>query len=257
MTVFTKTKELSNPKKVTDSNAYAYTAAVAVNTNDEATTLTRLRRYKAITTCCLALLVLWLIIAAFLAGIFFYRQFYRRPTFYGWCGTDFVNHGKIERLEESVQISPDEQYEEINVPRFGVNRPAIFVHDFRKNLTAIVDILSNRCFIKQLDRSVVSPPTSLIDLVEKMESGYYESPPAVMHETYRVMRRLSNSDIFSRTSPMINRHCSRRTSFLLRKIARFDDRSHFLRNKRGTVSRLTFTSMGGEVVEIDEILFSL
>lgn len=38
-----------------------------------------------------------------------------------------------------------------------------------QNLTAIVDILSSRCFIKELDRTVVAAPTSLIDLIEKME----------------------------------------------------------------------------------------
>lgn len=44
-----------------------------------------------------------------------------------------------------------------------------------QNLTAIVDVLSNRCFLKDLERNLVAPPTSLIDLVEKMEVCEYGS----------------------------------------------------------------------------------
>ena len=39
--------------------------------------------------------------------------------------------GRSERLEERVEIDPDNLYEKIEVPRFGNNRPAVFVHDFR------------------------------------------------------------------------------------------------------------------------------
>lgn len=55
-----------------------------------------------------------------------------QPTFYGWCGTSFEEQGRAERLEQRLEIDPDEMYERIEVPKFGANRPAIFVHDFRQ-----------------------------------------------------------------------------------------------------------------------------
>jgi hypothetical protein len=47
----------------------------------------------------------------------------------------------------------------------------VFVHDFRKNVTAIVDVLGDRCFLKDLDRTLVSPPKNFIDLIQKMEAS--------------------------------------------------------------------------------------
>ncbi|VDM46871.1 unnamed protein product [Toxocara canis] len=254
MTVFTaKSKETPEAKKVLDSTVCLEPCTYQPDGID---TFARFRRHRAFTTCCLLLLILWLLVASFLAGIFFYRQFYKRPTFYGWCGTNFVQRGRTERLEQSLEINPDEvrqydgissvcyllklsedsieaiYYERISVPRFGSNRPAIFVHDFKKNLTAIVDVLTNRCFLKDLDRNLVAPPTSLIDLVEKMESGYYEHRPAVRRETYRVAGRLYENDVYNLHSPMISRHCGRRSVFLLQKASRTTDRPYFIRDKR-------------------------
>uniref|UniRef100_A0A1I8EXS1 Integral membrane protein 2 n=1 Tax=Wuchereria bancrofti TaxID=6293 RepID=A0A1I8EXS1_WUCBA len=170
MTVFTKVKKVPEVKKVLRSKESATVCVDStVYQRDETGTLARIRQYKKFTSLCMIFLILWLLVASFMAGTFFYRQFNRRPTYYGWCGTSFIQRGRNEHMEESVEINPDEYYERISVPRFGSNRPAVFVHDFRKNLTAIVDLLSNRCFIKELDRTVVAPPTSLIDFIEKME----------------------------------------------------------------------------------------
>ncbi|KHN85986.1 Integral membrane protein 2B [Toxocara canis] len=256
MTVFTaKSKETPEAKKVLDSTVCLEPCTYQPDGID---TFARFRRHRAFTTCCLLLLILWLLVASFLAGIFFYRQFYKRPTFYGWCGTNFVQRGRTERLEQSLEINPDEYYERISVPRFGSNRPAIFVHDFKKNLTAIVDVLTNRCFLKDLDRNLVAPPTSLIDLVEKMESGYYEHRPAVRRETYRVAGRLYENDVYNLHSPMISRHCGRRSVFLLQKASRTTDRPYFIRDKRrvrkGRSNSLQFSVLSGNAIEVDEIL---
>lgn len=106
MTVFTtRSKETPEAKKVLDS---AVCIEPSKYRRDETDAFARLRRHRAFTSCCLLLLILWLLIASFLAGIFFYRQFYKRPTFYGWCGTNFVQRGRTERLEQSLEISPDE-----------------------------------------------------------------------------------------------------------------------------------------------------
>ncbi|MCP9263156.1 Integral membrane protein 2b [Dirofilaria immitis] len=144
MTVFTKVKKTPEAKKASRSKESATVFVDStVYQRDETGTLARIRQYK---------------------------KFHRRPTYYGWCGTSFIQRGRNEHMEESVEINPDE------------------------NLTAIVDLLSNRCFIKNLDRTLVAAPTSLIDLIEKMEKGHYKNP-AIVKRTYRITGRISDDDI--------------------------------------------------------------
>uniref|UniRef100_A0A1I7YYQ1 Integral membrane protein 2 n=1 Tax=Steinernema glaseri TaxID=37863 RepID=A0A1I7YYQ1_9BILA len=126
-------------------------------------------QHRRLARVCLPILLIWILLASFFTGILFYKHFSRQPAYFGWCGTKFVENGRQERLTQRLEIDPEELYERIQVPRFGANRPAVFVHDFRKNITAIVDLLGKRCFIKSLDRNVVAPPKSFIDLVEKLE----------------------------------------------------------------------------------------
>uniref|UniRef100_A0A914WE70 BRICHOS domain-containing protein n=1 Tax=Plectus sambesii TaxID=2011161 RepID=A0A914WE70_9BILA len=313
---------------------------------------THMRRRRLLTSLCFTLLVLWLLMAAFIGGVLFYRHLHRRPTFYGWCGTSFEEHGQAERLEQRLEIDPDEMYERIEVPKFGGNRPAVFVHDFRQvgpvleclsviyetrddfflgarrfcpayvdacvdggtvqtfggdrrpsrlavgqrrlcpmnrpplfalvigehrrdhrsclssrsppigapagqseNLTAIVDVLADRCFVKELDRSHVAPPTSFIDLVQKMENGYYEQNPRVIRESYRVGYPLNKDDLDALGSYMISKQCSDRASFMLRKTPNALERpAPSRRHKRGTDRAVKFSSMNGDIVEINDII---
>ncbi|VIO88538.1 Uncharacterized protein BM_BM2373 [Brugia malayi] len=253
MTVFTKVKKVPEVKKVLRSKESATVVDSAVYQRDETGTLARIRQYKKFTSLCMIFLILWLLVASFMAGTFFYRQFNRRPTYYGWCGTSFIQRGRNEHMEESVEINPDEYYERISVPRFGSNRPAVFVHDFRKNLTAIVDLLSNRCFIKELDRKVVAPPTSLIDFIEKMEKGHYNNP-AVIRRTYRITGRITNGDIENLQSPMIIHHCQHRTVFELNEASRSMEREQWHRYKREVFESLQFAVLSGQAVEMDKII---
>jgi hypothetical protein len=227
-----------------------------------------LRRRRVLTSFCFTLLLLWLLMAAFVGGVLFYRHLHRRPTFYGWCGTNYVDEGRSERLEQRLEIDPNQLYERIDVPKFGANRPAVFVHDFRQNLTAIVDVLADRCFIKPLDRSMVAPPTSFIDLVEKMETGYYEQNPRVIREQYRVSHTLDSRQVRDQLgSYMIARQCANRQSFMLEKSSSSSRPTHAFerplsinvdqfgrRYKRvATNTPIQFSSMAGNNVEVDEI----
>lgn len=108
MTVFTKIKGASDAKKCLRPKNVAYTVDSAVYQREENCTLSLLRKYHNFISLCMILLLLWLLIASFLAGTFFYRQLRRKPTYYGWCGTSFVQRGHNERLEESLEINPDE-----------------------------------------------------------------------------------------------------------------------------------------------------
>ncbi|TKR80633.1 hypothetical protein L596_014677 [Steinernema carpocapsae] len=207
---------------------------------------------------CLPILLIWLLLASFFTGVLFYRHVSRQPTYYGWCGTKFVEDGRQERLTQRLEIDPEELYERIQVPRFGSNRPAIFVHDFRKNITAIVDILGKRCFIKPLDRNLVAPPKSFIDLVEKLEKGYYEQNPRVIHETFRVGARLTIDELLDLDSQMVTRQCLAYDVFSLEPASRSFESSSplFVRNKREARSEpIQFSVMNGENVEVEKIVF--
>lgn len=124
-------------------------------------------------------------------------------------------------------------YERIQVPKFGMNRPAIFVHDFRKNLTAIVDVLGERCFLKDLDRSLVAPPKNFIDLIQKMERGYYAQNPRVIRETYRVGERLEPNALLDLGSAMVAKHCAGKLVYRLERTAPALQGYYNKRHRRG------------------------
>lgn len=54
-----------------------------------------------------------------------------------------------------------------------ITKSARFIHDFSVNITGIVDVEGQRCYVMPLMRNSVSPPISLYDLLFKMSSGYY------------------------------------------------------------------------------------
>ncbi|KAK0404142.1 hypothetical protein QR680_017308 [Steinernema hermaphroditum] len=214
-------------------------------------------QHRRLSRICLPILVIWLLLASFFSGILFYKHFSRQPTYFGWCGAKFVENGRQERLTQRLEIDPEELYERIQVPRFGANRPAVFVHDFRMNITAIVDLLGKRCFIKPLDRNLVAPPKSFIDLVEKLERGYYEQNPRVIHETYRVGAHLNMDELLGLESPMVARQCLSYDVFALEPASRsFESAHYFVRSKRrATDEALQFSVMNGESVEVEKIIF--
>jgi len=178
------------------------------------------RRRRLLTSLCATLLILWLLMAAIVGSILLFRYLHRRPVFYGWCGTDYVEQDSAisAKLQQRVEVDQDKEYEKIDVPRFGPNRPATFVHDFRQNWTAIVDLIGGQCFLKPLDRRQIAPPSNFIDLVRKMESGYYEQNTAVIRERYRVrLPPLNVNELEDLGSWMITQQCSHFTTFMLEK----------------------------------------
>ena len=189
------------------------------------------------------------------------QHLFRQKPFSGWCGTSYIDDGQPKQFAQEMEINPNEFYEKIQVPKFGMNRPAVFVHDFRKNITAIVDILGDRCFLKPLDRSVVVPPKNFIDLLQKMENGYYAQNPRVIHETFRVGARLDSGDLLSLGSAMVSRHCNNKDVFQLVKTTKTMDSPYFVRDKRDAgesseaQEELQFSVLNGDNVGVEKIVF--
>ncbi|KAI9584972.1 hypothetical protein GQX74_006867 [Glossina fuscipes] len=107
--------------------------------------------------------------------------------------------------EAEMDLSDDEGYAKVNVPEFRDGRPGRFIHDFKENQTAIIDSIANRCYVMPLDRETVLPPKSFIDLINKIDSGYYNVSTDRIQRTMRVVTPLSlqPSDISER----INQEC--------------------------------------------------
>jgi integral membrane protein 2B len=78
-------------------------------------------------------------------------------------------------------------YEKLEVPPILDFRRATVLHDFEKNLTAIVDRDHGRCFILPLNRTAVKPPKNFMDLLEKFNSGYYVPDAKLVRDSYKVV----------------------------------------------------------------------
>ncbi|EDW65029.1 integral membrane protein 2B [Drosophila virilis] len=88
------------------------------------------------------------------------------------------------REEIELDSSDDDGYAKIDVPDFKDRRHGRFMHDFKENQSAIIDTINSRCFIMPLDRDTTLPPSSFVDLMQKMGSGYYNI------DTERVRRNM-------------------------------------------------------------------
>lgn len=99
------------------------------------------------------------------------------------------NNGRKEDLfDEHMDLDLEhDEYETIEVPDFADGRRGKFIHDFNLNRTGIVDLEKGRCFLLNLDRSRVLPPSSLFDLVTRMRGGYYDIDTEKVKENYRVV----------------------------------------------------------------------
>jgi hypothetical protein len=175
------------------------------------------RRRRLLSSLCIGVLLLWLLLGTMVAGLLLFRYLTTRPTT-GFCGTDVaLSKGTYDpesrrykhhlRLQQKAISDPYNNFEKIDVPQFGENRPAVFVHDFRQNLTAIVDLAGQQCFIKPLDKRIL-PPRNFSDLMQKMTSGYYEQNAKVIAERWIATDApLTRVDLINLNSYMIQKQC--------------------------------------------------
>ncbi|BFF96184.1 integral membrane protein 2B [Drosophila madeirensis] len=116
------------------------------------------------------------------------------PQFSGASSTDgtglerrFGDEDNFFREEIELDSSDEEGYAKIDVPDFKDGRRGRFMHDFKENQSAIIDTTTNRCFIMPLDRETTLPPTSFVDLMKKMGTGYYNIDTERVRRNMRVI----------------------------------------------------------------------
>lgn len=119
------------------------------------------------------------------------------------------------REEYELDLSDDESYARINVPDFQDGRSGRFMHDFKVNQSAIIDISKFRCFVMPLDRETVLPPKGFFDLVQKMSKGYYNIDTERVRENWRVI--LPELNDTSSLSPKIAQECTGMKTYMLEK----------------------------------------
>ncbi|XP_074595445.1 integral membrane protein 2B-like [Brevipalpus obovatus] len=174
-------------------------------------------------TFCIFMMAIFISATGIIGGVYLYRQVtqHRLRHFRQWCSVPYprpllavngfsdssrtLRPAALERkLDEkkdkvSKQIFEkffDEEFdfdpksplvERIEVPDFSEGRRGRYVHDFMMNVTGIVDLEEDRCFVLPLNRSMIYPPHSAIDLIIKLKSGFYDVDTEIIRESYRVV----------------------------------------------------------------------
>ncbi|KAL3988501.1 KRAB domain-containing zinc finger protein [Sarotherodon galilaeus] len=174
--------------------------------------------------CCLALGLAVFLIGLVLASVFIYRHYYipqipEDSLFH--CRVIFEDsvyaplRGRQE-LEENVGIYLEDNYEQISVPvpRFGGSDPADIIHDFQRGLTAYHDIALDKCYITELNTTLVMPPRNLWELLVNVKRGTYLPQTYIIQEEMMVTGRVRN---MRQLGPFIHRLCYGRETYRLRR----------------------------------------
>lgn len=92
-------------------------------------------------------------------------------------------------FKEEVEFKDDDSdsYADIKIPDFKDGRSGRFIHDYKNNLTTIIDETAKRCFVYPLDYSTTLPPQNIADVFIKMQTGYYFPNTEILRQKMRVM----------------------------------------------------------------------
>lgn len=204
----------------------------------------RAKRVSTATTICACITAILVLTAGVIGGICLYRQLAKAQmhTYRAWCNVpynkdleSYNSHYQSKQLydydindsfeekesplyfKEEVEIDTDnDMYEEITVPDFNGGRRGRFIHDFSANKTGIIDLDGRRCFVMTLNRSLVLPPHSLLDLIVKMRAGYYEVDTEIVRDTMSVLYPPITD--FKSVGYYITRECSTLNTYMLEKV---------------------------------------
>jgi hypothetical protein len=154
------------------------------------------RRRRALRCAMIVIAFIMILIISAASTMLILRHLRNRP-FEFVCGTVAFHEMEMENnkpvvhkgtFEERVELdNANGVYERLDVPPILDSRGSTVVHDFERNLTAIVDKDHGRCFVFPLNRAYVQPPENLLDLIQKFKSGYYLPDAEVVRETYKVI----------------------------------------------------------------------
>ncbi|XP_065353254.1 integral membrane protein 2C [Cloeon dipterum] len=184
MTIITKPitekKKLEQPLVINESEADVESAVVSPGV------------YHKRNSWVLLLAALLFLSFGIIGCTFIYRSVHRNTNFRGWCHVPYGLNGdnsltSRSTFNEEFEVDVEKNYATVRVPDFSGGRAARFIHDFNANMTGIIDMIGDRCFVMPLDRRVIVPPTNMIDLVNKMWGGYYDIDMGRVRRRMRVV----------------------------------------------------------------------
>ncbi|XP_078266941.1 integral membrane protein 2C-like [Rhinoraja longicauda] len=127
-----------------------------------------------------------------------------------------VQKGGRMQLEEDVEIRLDDDVELINVPvpEFEGGDAANIIHDFYQSLTAYHDLSLDRCYIIELNRTIILPPRNLWELLAKMKLGTYLPQTYIIQEEMEVTEQIGN---VHQLGSFIRQLCSGKKTYKLKR----------------------------------------
>jgi len=212
--------------------------------------LVRASRIARMTNFCMLLSLLSLLLLGIGAGIHSYRVFVIKNSWAGRCSVplrEFFSENtiigaSIKRREQNneayknlmsmdksvLPIIPDFQnsfefdydvdveeqnYEVVELPEIFFGR---YMHDFKANLTVIIDSMRERCYIFNLDRTVIPAPRSLFDIILKMKQGVYDVNIQEIRKNYRIVG--DELESLEGLGFLVPRSCSNKRTFRLEEM---------------------------------------
>ncbi|XP_059804062.1 integral membrane protein 2C-like [Hypanus sabinus] len=120
------------------------------------------------------------------------------------------------QLEEDVEIRLEEEVElvKVPVPEFEGGDAANIIHDFYQSLTAYHDLSLDRCYIIELNRTIILPPRNLWELLAKMKLGTYLPQTYIIQEEMEVTEQISN---VHQLGSFIRHLCSGKKTYKLKR----------------------------------------
>ncbi|KAM3910894.1 integral membrane protein 2A [Leptodactylus fuscus] len=172
--------------------------------------------------CLLTLLGLAFILAGLIVGGACIYKFFmpRHKTFEGQLS--YIDHTDLDEepyylpVTEEADIREEDNVALINipVPSFSEGDSASIVHDFDRLLTAYLDLQLLKCYIINLNTSVVLPPRSLMDLFMKLATGSYLPQTYLVREELVVTEKI---DDVSELGFFIYEHCVGQETYRLQR----------------------------------------
>ncbi|XP_016322082.1 integral membrane protein 2Bb isoform X2 [Sinocyclocheilus anshuiensis] len=122
----------------------------------------------------------------------------------------------LRLIEENVSFFEDDEVEliKVAVPEFADGDPAGILHDFTMKLTAYLDLNLDKCYIINLNTSIVMPPRDFQEFLVNIKAGMYLPQTYLVREEMMITERLdSTSDL----GYYINKLCKDKDTYRLQR----------------------------------------
>jgi len=118
---------------------------------------------------------------------------------------------KLFEFDFDVDVE-EENYEVVELPEIFLGR---YMHDFQANLTVIIDNLRERCYVFDLDRTLIPAPRNLFDMITKMRQGVYDVNLREIRKNYRIVGEIESLEGLGHLVP---RSCGNKQTFRLEEL---------------------------------------